>query len=84
MNNHIFLSFIENSKVKTRLQVSEENRYKGLFITYVSCADNVVTEFYDNDVYDDASWGNDDNWKELVDCRVLNDTLNSRLSWYKA
>ena len=68
--NHIYLSFKDNSRAKTRQQIPEGNRHRGLYITYVSCANNVITEFYDGELFDDESWGNSNNWKLVMNTGV--------------
>lgn len=82
--NHIYLPFIENSKAATRKQIPERYRRKGLWITYISCQNNVVTEYYNNDDLSDTAWGNCDNWVPYIDKRMIEAIVKHLLSWYKA
>lgn len=60
--NHIYLPFTDYSKTLTRIQVPNELRRKGLFITYESCKGTIITEFYNYDDFEDSAWGDDNNW----------------------
>lgn len=82
--NHIFLPFKDNSKLLTRLQVPSNFRRKGLWITYISCQGNTVTEWYNNDDYSNKAWGDGNNWVPYLDKEVLKKTLAEVLAWYKA
>lgn len=82
--NHIFLPFTENSRAITRCQIPQELRRKGLWITYISCKDNVITEWYDGNTFDDTSWGNSNNWHEYLDDSYIKEIVDKILSWYKA
>lgn len=85
--NHIWLPFKGNSKTLTRQQVPDELRRRGLWITYTHCKCNVITEWYNSDRYDNKSWGDNDNWVQIVDKATLikvNEELSKKLvGWYK-
>lgn len=59
--NMYFLSFTGNKKT-TRKQVPDTLRRKGLWITYVSYDNKVVTEWYNSDKIDNESWEDSRNW----------------------
>lgn len=85
--NHILLPFKSNSKTLTRQQVPNELRRRGLWITYTHCKCNVITEWYNSDRYDNKSWGDNNNWIQIVDKATLlkiNEELSNKLvGWYK-
>lgn len=82
--NHIYLPFKENSKKLTRLQVPDKFRRKGLWITYISCQDNVITEWYDSDDFSNESWEDSKNWVPYLNKEVIKLILTNALAWYKA
>lgn len=82
--NHVYLSFKDNSKRSTRLQVQKKMRRRGLWITYINCQNKVVTEWYNGTATDDSSWGDDKNWVEYMDKKLIIEAVKSVLSWYKA
>lgn len=65
--NHIYLPFKDNCKSLTRQQVPPSLRRKGLWISYVSCKRNVVTEYYNSDDFEDKAWGDNKNWVPYID-----------------
>lgn len=67
--NHIYLPFKDNSKVLTRRQVPFKYRHRGLWITYISCKGELVTEWYEGDTFDDKAWGCKGNWKQFKSCQ---------------
>lgn len=82
--NHIYLPFKNNSKIHTRLQVPNNFRRKGLWITYISCQGNTVTEWYDSDDYSNKAWGDSKNWVPYLNKEVIKNVLDEVLAWYKA
>lgn len=82
--NHLFLPFKNNSKRDTRLQIPSEIRRRGLWISYISCAGNLITEIYDGSGIDDKSWSDGNNWKSYFDEKLVSSIVYKVLSWYKA
>lgn len=82
--NHIYLPFKDNSKTYTRLQVPSNLRRKGLWITYISCKGNSITEWYNSDDFSNKAWGDNSNWVPYLDKQGIKEVLNKVLSWYKA
>lgn len=82
--NHIYLPFKDNSKTFTRQQVPPSLRRKGLWITYVSCKGNVITEWYNSDDFSNKAWGDSKNWVPYLDKEVIKGIIKDLLSWYKA
>lgn len=81
--NHVYLPFKDNSRATTRNQVLRSNRKRGLWITYVSCKGNIITEYYLSDDFSDEAWGNNDNWLPYINQDLISDLVNEKLSWYK-
>ncbi len=82
--NHIYLPFKDNSKTLTRQQIPNKLRRKGLWITYISCQGNVITEWYNSEDFSNKAWGDSKNWVPYLDKEVLGTIINDILSWYKA
>lgn len=82
--NHIFLPFKDNSRILTRRQVPSELRRRGLWITYISCKGETVTEWFDGDKFDDVTWGCSKNWVPYISEDLIINTVNKLLGWYKA
>lgn len=82
--NHIYLPFKDNSKTLTRLQVPANMRRQGLWITYVSCKGNTITEYYNSNDFSNKAWGDNKNWVPYLDKEVIRTALDEILSWYKA
>lgn len=82
--NHIYLPFVGFSKAETRLQVIPEKRRRGLWITYVSCKNKVVTEYYNSNDFSDEAWKNNDNWVPYFNKELVTEIVKEVLSWYKA
>lgn len=82
--NHIYLPFIEHSRTLTRQQVPDNMRRRGLWITYISYQDNVITEWYESDDLSDEAWGNSSNWRQYLDTKVVRKEVEKIMSWYKA
>lgn len=80
--NHIFLPFIDNSKALTRKQVPSELRRKGLWVTYISCKGNAITEWFKGDDLSDSAWEDSSNWVPYINDELLRDMVNNILSWY--
>lgn len=83
-HNHLYLPFKDNSKTCTRQQVPNNLRRKGLWITYVSCKGNVITEWYNSDDFSNKAWGDSKNWVPYLDKEAIKEILKELLSWYKA
>lgn len=81
--NHIYLSFIGNSKKETRLQILPKYRRKGLFITYTSCKNGVITEYYNANDLSNDSWGDSNNWVKILGEEILKELIEKDLFWYK-
>lgn len=82
--NHIYVPFKDNSRSNTRLQVPANIRRKGLWITYVSCKGNAITEWYNSDDYSNKAWQDGKNWVPYLDNEVIAAGVKEALSWYKA
>lgn len=82
--NHIYVPFINNTRRDTRNQIPASMRRKGLWITYISCKGNIITEYYTGDALDDNSWGSSDNWKYYLDKGLIKGLINEALDWYIA
>ena len=82
--NHIYLPFKDKSKTNTRLQVPDKYRRKGLWITYVSCKGNTVTEWYNSNDFSNKAWGDNKNWVPYMDETLITKVVNKKMSWYKA
>lgn len=82
--NHLYLPFKDNSKAITRNQVPSNMRRRGLWITYTSCKGKVVTEWYNSNDFSNKAWGNNENWVPYMDKSIISETVNNKLSWYKA
>lgn len=63
--NHIYLPFKNRTRRDTRLQVPNELRRRGLWVTYISCKGNIVTEWYNAQPTDNESWIKNENWTRL-------------------
>lgn len=82
--NHIYLPFKDNSKTLTRQQVPARLRRQGLWITYVSCQGNTITEWYNSNDFSNKAWGDSKNWVPYLNKEVVKGLLNEVLAWYKA
>lgn len=82
--NHIYLDFIGNSKALTRQQVPMNQRRRGLYITYVSCAGNTITEWYNSDDFSNKAWGDNANWVRALDQDKVQEMIDEVKLWYKA
>lgn len=82
--NHIYLPFKDNSIILTRLQVPQNLRKSGLWITYKTCKGNIITEWYNNSDYSDDSWCLDENWTQYIYKELVEEIVDDILSWYKA
>lgn len=80
--NHLYLPFIDRSKTLTRMQVPEGLRRKGLWITYISYNDNVVTEWYDSEDFSDKAWGDSKNWIKYIDDNAVAKVIENIMSRY--
>lgn len=63
--NHIYLPFKNRTRRDTRLQVPNELRRRGLWVTYISCKGNIVTEWYNAQPTDNNNWVKNENWTRL-------------------
>lgn len=82
--NHIYLSFKDNSKSLTRLQIPANLRRRGLWITYVSCQGKTITEWYDSSDFSNRAWGDNNNWVPYLNKVSIKELLSEVLAWYKA
>lgn len=86
--NHIWVPFKGNSKVVTRQQIPAKLRRRGLWITYKSCANKTVTEWYNSDNFTDAQWGKNENWIPIADnnfiIKSVKEIVGEKTGWYKA
>lgn len=82
--NHIYLPFKDNSKTLTRQQIPDNLRRRGLWITYISCKGNTVTEWYNSDDFSNKAWGDNKNWVPYFNKELVREVLGELLSWYKA
>ena len=82
--NHIYLPFKDNSKTLTRLQVFPKLRRQGLWITYVTCKGNTVTEYYNSNDFSNKAWGDSKNWTPYLNKEIVSNLLDEVLAWYKA
>lgn len=82
--NHIFVQFKNNTRKDTRLQIPHGFRRKGLWITYITCKNEVVTEWYKGDATNDSAWGDGANWVPYINEEFIKRAVYKALSWYKA
>lgn len=82
--NHIFVPFKNNARRDTRLQIPHSFRRKGLWITYITCNGDPVTEWYGADATNDAAWGDGKNWVPYINDEFIKKAVHKALSWYKA
>lgn len=82
--NHLYVPFVNNTKRDTRLQVPVSLRRKGFWLTYVTCKGTVITEWYNSDATDNASWGDGGNWIPYMSRDLVSSVVRNVLSWYKA
>lgn len=82
--NHLYLPFKDNSRLFTRQQVPDNMRRKGLWITYVSCKNKVITEYYNSTDYSNKAWGDSSNWIKYIDESIITEAVEKKLAWYKA
>jgi hypothetical protein len=78
--NMYFLSYLGGKSV-TRLQVPQDLRRQGLWITYVLFDKTTVIEWYDSDDYSDAAWGSDANWRKGSNMLVGDISISSEGNW---
>lgn len=85
--NHIYLPLKDNSRGETRLQIPKELRRKGLWITYIYCNNEIITEIYNGDSIDDTSWKNTENWINYFDKDIFIEEIKKEIkkynNWYK-
>lgn len=82
--NHIQVPYLNNSKYNTRIQIPNKLRRKGLWITYISCDNEVITEWYNSDSFNNKEWGDSKNWVSYLDHTVVSNLLKKLMAWYKA
>lgn len=78
--NMYFLTYLNGSGV-TRLQIPDELRRQGLFITYVLFDKTTVIEWYDSDDISDEAWQSDANWRKGSNMLVGNISISSEGNW---
>lgn len=84
--NHIYLPFKNRTRRDTRLQVPNELRRRGLWVTYISCKGNIVTEWYNAQPTDNDSWVKNENWTRFyngiennIDVKEIKETIIKEL-----
>lgn len=78
--NMYFVSYTGNI-AQTRNQVPMELRKKGLWLTYINFQNEIVTEWYDANEIDNASWGDDANWR-IASNRLVGDiSISANGNW---
>jgi len=80
--NHLYIDFTNNSRYETRLKVPTNYRRQGLYITYVSCDGEVVTEYYTGTSFDDESWQDDNNWTQVATVDNIEEYIADNIKWY--
>ena len=78
--NMYFLSYQGNAQ-STRLQVIDKLRRKGLWITYVTFENKIVTEWYNSDDITDSAWGSNSNWMQGSNMLVGDISISSSGTW---
>ena len=78
--NMYFLTYLGGSGV-TRLQIPDELRRQGLFITYVLFDKTTVIEWYDSDDISDEAWQSDANWRKGSNMLVGDISISSEGNW---
>ncbi|WP_294169987.1 hypothetical protein [uncultured Clostridium sp.] len=78
--NMYFLTYLGGSGV-TRLQIPDELRRQGLFITYVLFYKTTVIEWYDSDDISDEAWQSDANWRKGSNMLVGDISISSEGNW---
>ena len=78
--NMYFLAYLGGSGV-TRLQIPDELRRQGLFITYVLFDKTTVIEWYDSDDISDEAWQSDANWRKGSNMLVGDISISSEGNW---
>lgn len=78
--NMYFLTYLGGSGV-TRLQIPDELRRQGLFITYVLFDKATVIEWYDSDDISDEAWQSDANWRKGSNMLVGDISISSEGNW---
>lgn len=82
--NSLYLVLKDRSRTLTRLQVPDNMRRRGLWITYISYNDNIITERYEGEDFSDTAWGDSHNWKPYISDDMISKVIEEKLSWYKA
>lgn len=78
--NMYFLTYLGGSGV-TRLQIPDELRRQGLFITYVLFDKTTVIEWYGSDDISDEAWQSDANWRKGSNMLVGDISISSEGNW---
>lgn len=78
--NMLFLSYSVNAEL-TRLQVPNSFRRGGLWVTYVTYDETVVTEWYNSNDIDDNTWKSDANWRQGSNMLVGDISISSEGNW---
>lgn len=81
MFNMLFLSYYNDSRSQTRLQVPSSLRRKGLWVTYVLYDKTVVTEWYSAEAIDDTTFGDSANWRDGSNALVGDISISSDGYW---
>lgn len=78
--NMYFLTYLGGSGI-TRLQIPDELRRQGLFITYVLFDKTTVIEWYGSDDISDEAWQSDANWRKGSNMLVGDISISSEGNW---
>lgn len=78
--NMLFLPYNVNAEL-TRLQVPNSFRRGGLWVTYVTYDETVVTEWYNSNDIDDNTWKSDANWRLGSNMLVGDISISSEGNW---
>lgn len=78
--NMYFLTYLGGRGI-TRLQIPEELRRQGLFITYVLFNKTTIIEWYGSDDISDEAWQSDTNWRKGSNMLVGDISISSEGNW---
>lgn len=78
--NMYFLTYLGGGG-STRLQIPDELRRQGLFITYVLLDKTTVIEWYGSDDISDEAWQSDANWRKGSNMLVGDISISSEGNW---
>lgn len=81
--NHLYVPCVNRNTRDTKLQVPVSLRRKGLWLTYVTPKEKVVTEYYNSYDLSDKAWTNEGNWVNYIDTDFIQREIRRCLSWYR-